>query len=60
MYKHTVGLQVSLFKCPVSESQCRPGNFPLSQKLLDFEGFGTLPPELLLLSGHSAVPDTNP
>ncbi len=47
MYKHTVGLQVSLFKCPVSESQCRPGNFPLLQKLLDFEGFGTLPLELL-------------
>ncbi len=29
-----------------------PRNFPLSQKLLDFEGFGMLPPELLLLSGH--------
>ncbi len=39
-------------------TQCCPGNFPLSQKLLDLEGFGTLPPELLFLSGHWSVPNT--
>ncbi len=50
-----MGLQFGPFQCP---AQCRLGNFPLSQKLLDLEGFGTLPPELLLLSGHRSVPNT--
>ena len=50
-----VGLQVGLFQCPASEAQWHPGNF---QKLLEFEGWGKLPPEILIMSGHWSVPDT--
>ena len=54
-----VCLQVSPFKCLASEAQYHyPGNFPLSQKLLNLEGFGMLPlaPDLLLLSSHGSNP----